>query len=141
MSLIFMQERPDRAFSVDGFRLEREGGTDPAFGSVTWRTLVCADRQPSRHFVLGIAEFGPMGTLLAHRHSHPEFYLGFSGDGVVTIDGETHPIAPGVAVYLPADAEHSVLAGPQGLCMAYGFPTDRFADVQYRFSAAGAGGN
>ncbi|TCP43991.1 cupin domain-containing protein [Rhodovulum marinum] len=136
MDMTPLETLRERAFSVNGFTLEREGGTDPAFGNVTWRTLICADRQPSRHFVLGFAEFGPMGTLLAHRHAHAEFYLGFSGDGVVTVEGETHHIAPGVAIYLPPDAEHSVLAGPQGLCFAYGFPTDRFADVQYRFSAA-----
>lgn len=124
----------ERAFSVNALQLEREGGADPAFGSVSWRTLICADRQPSRHFVRGLAEFGPMGTLRAHRHAHAEFYLGFSGDGVVTIEGETHHIAPGVAICLPPDVEHSVLAGPGGLVFAYGFPTDRFADVAYRFS-------
>lgn len=135
MNVVCMPDTTDRAFSVDGFTIAHEGGSDPSFGSVRWRTLFCADRQPSRHFVLGFAEFGPMGTLLAHRHDHPEFYLGFTGDGVVTVEGQGHHIAPGVAVYLPPDAEHSVLAGPQGLCFAYGFPTDRFADVRYRFSA------
>ena len=122
-------------FSVDAAFTAMEGGTDPAFGTVNWRTLICADRTPSAQMVLGIAEFGPYGTLLPHRHAHPEFYLGISGDGVVTIDGIAHTIAPGVAIYIPGDVEHGTVAGIEGLRFAYGFPTDRFADVQYRFSA------
>ncbi|WP_095588298.1 cupin domain-containing protein [Actibacterium ureilyticum] len=122
-------------FSVNLDSLPVEGGTDPAFGSVTWRTLVCGDRTPSRDMVLGVAEFGPYGTLLPHRHAHAEFYLGLSGDGVVTLGGVPHQIAPGVAIYVPGDAEHGVVAGPVGLRFAYGFAADRFADVTYRFSA------
>ncbi|MBN2905131.1 MAG: cupin domain-containing protein [Rhodobacteraceae bacterium] len=127
------------AFSVDMGLLEREGGHDPAFGSVTWRTLICADRTPSRDMVLGIAEFGPQGTLLPHRHTHAEYYLGLSGEGVVTVEGQAHRIAPGIALYLPSEAEHSVLAGPEGLSFVYGFAAHRFEEVQYRFSAAVAG--
>ena len=122
-------------FAVDAARVTPEGGHDPAFGTVNWRTLICADRTPSAQVVLGMAEFGPYGTLLPHRHSHAEFYLGISGDGVVTIDGVPHRIAPGVALYLPGEVEHGVVAGTEGLRFAYGFPSDRFADVEYRFSA------
>jgi len=123
-------------FSVDAASRELEGGTDPAYGSVRWRTLLCADRTPSSGFVLGIAELDPGGWLPTHRHAQAEFYLGLSGSGTVTIEGRDHPIGPGVAVYLPCDAEHAVLAGEAGLAFAYGFATDRFADVTYRFTAA-----
>lgn len=122
-------------FSVNLDDLPVEGGVDPAFGTVTWRTLVCADRTVSTDMVLGVAEFGPYGTLLPHRHAQAEFYLGLSGDGVVTLGGVPHRIAPGVAVYVPRDAEHGVVAGPEGLRFAYGFAADRFGDITYRFSA------
>ena len=95
-----------------------EGGEDPAFGTVRWRTLFSGDRTPTRGMVLGIAEFGPFGTLLPHRHGPAEIYFGLSGAGVVTIDGVPHPL------------------GPEGLRFLYVFPRDSFADVEYRFSSA-----
>ncbi|WP_289154301.1 cupin domain-containing protein [uncultured Salipiger sp.] len=113
-----------------------EGGEDPAFGTVRWRTLFSGDRTPTRGMVLGIAEFGPFGTLLPHRHGPAEIYFGLSGAGVVTIDGVPHPLGPEVALYVPEDAEHGTVAGPEGLRFLYVFPRDSFADVEYRFSSA-----
>ncbi|SHI85439.1 cupin domain-containing protein [Wenxinia saemankumensis] len=115
--------------------LPLEGGEDPAFGSVRWRTLFSADRTPTADFVLGVAEFGPAGTLAAHRHDPAEFYFGLSGSGIVTIDGIPHAIGPGIALFVPAGAEHATLAGGDGLRFLYGFARDRFSDVVYRFSA------
>ena len=112
-----------------------EGGEDPAFGTVRWRTLFSADRTETHGMVLGIAEFGPDGTLLPHRHAPAEIYYGLAGDGVVTIDGIAHAIAPGVALYIPEEAEHGTVAGPEGLKFLYSFPRDRFSDVDYRFTA------
>ena len=111
-----------------------EGGTDPAFGTVRWRTLLCGDRTATGDMVVGIAEFGPGGTLPAHRHSPAEVYFGLAGAGIVTIDGIPHPMAPGVALFMPADAEHQTLAGEQGLQFLYIFPRDRFSEIEYRFS-------
>lgn len=111
-----------------------EGGEDPAFGTVRWRTLFSADRTATASMVLGVAEFGPEGTLKPHRHLPAEFYFGLSGAGVVTIDGVAHAIGPGVALYIPGDAEHGTVAGPEGLRFLYGFPRDRFSDVDYRFT-------
>ncbi|APZ51953.1 cupin domain-containing protein [Salipiger abyssi] len=124
------------AVMADAASAPLEGGEDPAFGSVFWRTLFCADRTPTRGMVLGIAEFGPMGTLLPHRHGPAEIYFGLSGAGIVTIDGMPHPLGPETALYIPEDAEHGTVAGPEGLRFLYIFPRDRFADVEYRFSQA-----
>lgn len=123
-----------RAFSVHADELAEEGFEDAAHGSVTWRTLIAGERDASRGLVAGIATFGPEGTLTPHRHSAPEFYFGMEGAGTVTIDGVPHPIGPGIAVYLPPDSEHGVVAGGEGLRFLYAFPVDRFADVDYRFS-------
>ncbi|MGR3375255.1 cupin domain-containing protein [Salipiger abyssi] len=124
------------AVMADAASAPLEGGEDPAFGSVFWRTLFCADRTPTKGMVLGIAEFGPMGTLLPHRHGPAEIYFGLSGAGIVTIDGVPHPLGPETALYIPEDAEHGTVAGPEGLRFLYIFPRDRFADVEYRFSQA-----
>jgi len=112
-----------------------EGGTDPAFGTVCWRTLFSADRTATAGMVLGVAEFGPNGTLLPHTHTPAEFYFGLSGDGIVTIDGIAHDLRSGVALFIPGDTEHGTTAGPDGLRFLYGFPTDRFSDVEYLFTA------
>ncbi|MDO6584515.1 cupin domain-containing protein [Salipiger sp. 1_MG-2023] len=113
-----------------------EGGEDPAFGSVRWRTLFSAERTPTKGMVLGIAEFGPMGTLLPHRHGPAEIYFGLTGSGVVTIDGIPHMIGPETALYIPEDAEHGTVAGTDGLRFLYIFPRDSFSEVEYRFSDA-----
>lgn len=126
---------PLAPFSVEAAMVALEEASEQGFGTVAWRTLICGDRTPSAGMVLGVAEFGPEGTLLPHRHAHAEWYYGLEGAGVVTIEGIPHIIAPGVAVYIPGDAEHGTLAGPEGLKFVYGFASDRFADVQYRFSA------
>lgn len=123
------------AFTVDAAATPLEGGTDLAYGTVRWRTLITGNEHTKREFVLGIAEFEPHGTLLLHRHDPAEFYLGIEGDGVVTIDGTAHRIAAGIAVYVPANSEHGVLAGSCGLRMTYGFAEGAFSDVEYRFSA------
>lgn len=111
-----------------------EGGDDPAFGTVRWRTLFCADRTATAGVVMGIAEFGPGGTLLPHRHSPAEVYFGLEGAAVVTVDGVAQVMAPGVALFIPGDAEHGTVAGPEGFRMLYVFPKDRFSEVEYRFS-------
>ena len=111
-----------------------EGGEDPAFGTVQWRTLFCADKTNTAGMVLGVAEFGPEGTLNAHRHGPAEIYFGLDGYGVVTIDGIAHEISKGTALFIPAEAEHHTLAGPEGLKFLYVFPKDRFSEVDYRFS-------
>ena len=111
-----------------------EGGEDPSFGTVRWRTLFSADRTDTSGMVLGVAEFGPSGTLRPHRHNPAEFYFGLAGEGVVTIDGVDHALSPGVALFIPSDSEHGTVAGPDGLRFLYGFPKDRFSDVEYRFT-------
>lgn len=114
-----------------------EGGDDPVFGTVTWRTLFSGDRTETAEMVMGVAEFGAHGILRAHRHGPAEIYFGLAGSGTVTIDGVAHELAPNVAIYIPAEAEHETVASEDGLRFLYVFPRDRFCDVDYRFSSDG----
>ena len=125
----------DRAYSLDSADVPLEGGTDPTFGTVRWRTLVNGHADDPKDLVFGIAEFEPGGTLLPHRHRQAEVYFGLEGDGIVTIEGVEHRIAPGVVVYVPGEMEHGTVAGPEGLRFAYGFAEQSFAMIDYRFSA------
>ena len=108
---------------------------NPTHGDVTWRTLFSSDKTPTSDVLLGVADFTPHGVLSLHRHVPAEFYLCLSGSGVVTIDQVDHPISTGSAVFVPANAEHGVLAGARGLSIAYGFAQDSFSDIDYVFSA------
>jgi quercetin dioxygenase-like cupin family protein len=125
-------------FAINAVNVPVEGGTDPTFGTVTWRTLINGTSQSQKEFVLGIAEFGPHGTLNPHRHTPAEYYLGLSGSGTVTIDGLQHLITAGTAVYIPGNAEHAVVAHENGLRFSYGFSEPTFEDIEYRFSANSA---
>lgn len=122
---------------IDAAQMPLENGEKTGHGSCSWRTLICGDRTPSTDVVLGVAEFGPGQTLEPHRHAEAEVYFGLSGQGTVTIDGVAQDIGPGIAIYLPPNAEHGVVASEAGLSFVYSFPTSRFSDVNYRFSAAG----
>ncbi len=121
--------------ATDAAHVPLSGGTDPSYGEVRWRTLINGTQASPRDLVLGIAEFGPGDRLLPHRHDPAEFYLGLDGEGTVTIDGVVHQIRQGVALYVPGGAEHGVVAGEDGLRFAYGFASQGFEHIEYRFSA------
>ncbi|MFN0218566.1 MAG: cupin domain-containing protein [Hyphomicrobium sp.] len=132
-----VEEKP-RAFAISSADVTREGDDHLVYGNVTWHTLISADRTPSREMVFGIAHFEPGGWLGLHSHAPAEFYFGLSGEGTATIDGAEFRIAPGVAVYIPGNAEHGVVAGLQGLSFAYGFAVHAFNEIAYRYSAEAA---
>lgn len=126
--------QPHAPLVVDSAHVPLSGGTDPAYGCVRWRTLINGDADSPRDMVLGIAEFAPHGRLLPHRHDPAEFYFGLEGTGIVTIDGVAHQMAPGIAIYVPGNAEHGVEAGPDGLKFSYGFAAASFEAIKYRFT-------
>ncbi len=124
----------DAAFAVDAAALAEEGWADPEHGGVSWRSLLDADKTPSVGLTQGIMSVAPFTRLAAHRHSPAEVYFCLEGEGVLTVDGIDYALTPGITVYVPGNAEHSTSAGPEGVKILYTFPTDRLADVDYRFS-------
>jgi mannose-6-phosphate isomerase-like protein (cupin superfamily) len=107
---------------------------DPARGTLSWRTLISADLTPTDSLVCGVAEMQPGESFALHRHAEPEVYFGIEGVGDVVIDGVTHRLAPGVALYIPSMAEHGVpeVSGP--LRWFYAFARDRFDQITYHFT-------
>ena len=127
--------RTEAVVSIDAAAVADEGWADPAHGGVSWRSLIDAERTPSKGMTLGIMSVGPHATLAAHRHTPAEVYHCLEGDGWVTVDGLEYPLRPGITVYIPANAEHATSGGPDGVKILYTFPTDSLLDVDYRFSA------
>lgn len=114
--------------------LPAEGWNDDR-GNLTFRTVFSADSTPSSLLTSGIADI-PMGGFLAlHRHEEAETYFVLSGEGTVTLDGQTHGLRPGVSVFIPGNAEHGIRNdGTEPLRIYYVLTADRFSDIEYRFS-------
>jgi quercetin dioxygenase-like cupin family protein len=122
-----------RPFSVSIGETPLEGASDVQSGNLTWRTLISGDRTPSDQITLGVADFPPYGTLNAHRHDPAEFYFGLAGEGTVLAKGVSFRIAQGVAVFIPGNTDHGVVAGNRGLSILYGFARRAFDGVIYDF--------
>jgi len=113
-----------------------ESWSSPERGSVTWWELFGGDLTPTNEMTLGIAEI-PVGAVpppRGHRHDAAEIYLIIGGEGSVMIDGRSHPVQTGSAVWIPADAEHYAHnTGRTPLRLVYAFARDKFSDVHYEF--------
>lgn len=99
-----------------------------------WKILISSRRGPSRALCCGIAELAAGATLLLHHHAPPELYLVESGEGVSEIEGVRHELRPGTALFIPANARHRTMAGPDApLRVWFVFPTDSFEEIVYHF--------
>jgi quercetin dioxygenase-like cupin family protein len=122
-----------RPFSVNIGEAPLEGAGNVQSGNLTWRTLISGDRTPSDQITLGVADFPPHGTLNPHRHEPAEFYFGLTGEGTVLVNDASFRIAPGIAVFIPGNTDHGVVAGDRGLTILYGFARRAFDGVIYEF--------
>jgi quercetin dioxygenase-like cupin family protein len=103
-------------------------------GDTRWKTLISAGLTPTSALTLGVARLPSGGELPAHRHAPPEVYFVLDGAGIVTIDGSSSALSPGVSVFIPGEAIHSVRAtGATDLRIAYVLAADGFDDVTYVF--------
>lgn len=61
---------------------------------------------------------------------------GSGGGAIVVIDGVHHPVEKGSAIFIPGEAEHSVIneSPTHTLRWLYVFATEKFTNVHYRFS-------
>ena len=100
--------------------------------AVRWKTLISSDITASDSLTMGYSEIMPGAKFSRHRHAQPEVYYILEGSGSVEIEGQSYPVQPGTAVFLPGNALHTLIntgAGP--LRLVYTFPVDSFADVEY----------
>ena len=114
----------------------REGWDDPvARGNVSWFTLLSGEITPTKSMSAGVAEFLPRGGCLnLHRHEQPEIYFILEGVGILTVEGRETIVTTGATVFIPGNAEHGIRNESEAvLRLFYVFPTDRFAEIVYRF--------
>lgn len=118
---------------VDASALQDEQWDDQSRGTIRFRTLISAPETPTDSLVCGIAMMSAGDTFALHSHSHAEVYYGLEGEGQVTINGQQHRLAPGVALFIPGGAMHGIPLAKGDLKWFYTFAADSFADIQYRF--------
>lgn len=110
-----------------------ESFADPDFGTVRWRTLFSSDRTATEGLTCGLASLAEGEFLALHRHAPPEVYFGVSGRLRVVVDGTSHDLVPGVAIYIPGNAVHGVFAEAGEGSFFYTFARDSFHEVEYNF--------
>lgn len=110
-----------------------EWGRGPRDGScVRWRTLISADKTPSRGVTTGICVVPPGGELAPHHHAPQEAYYAVDGCAEIYLDGEWRPIEAGDAAYIPGGATHGLRnPGAQPFTLVWTFPTDTLAEIEY----------
>lgn len=125
----------EQAIAVDSGLMPDECWSDPARGTIRYRTLISAPQTPTRDLVCGVAMMAAGETLVLHSHAEPEVYFGLEGEGEgeVLIDGTPHRLAPGIALYIPGGAVHGVPVARAPLRWFYTFATSSFDDILYRF--------
>lgn len=123
-----------RPVRIDQASLPDATWDDPARGSVRWKTLISGDVTATDTLVCGIAMMAPGDTFALHSHPQPELYFGLEGAVDVMVDGTTHRLKPGVALFIPGNAVHGVLAADQPVRWFYTFAADAFPDIAYTFA-------
>jgi len=64
---------------------------------------------------LAEASLAPGQATQRHYHARSEeIYLITHGGGVLEVDGDVRPVAPGDAIVIPPGARHELIAGPSG---------------------------
>ncbi len=119
---------------VDQASLSDATWDDPARGSIRWKTLISGDVTTTDTLVCGIALMDKGETFALHSHPQPELYFGLEGEVDVQINGTAHRLKPGVALFIPGDAVHGVLAADQPVRWFYTFAADTFVDIAYSFA-------
>jgi mannose-6-phosphate isomerase-like protein (cupin superfamily) len=113
----------------------QETWDDPARGRLGFRTLFASEHTPTATLTSGVADLPVDGRLEVHRHDPAEVYYCLSGEGVVTLDGDEHPVSEGSAVFIPGGLPHGVRnTGPSVLRIFYVLAADGMGDVEYDFS-------
>lgn len=124
----------DVAVLVDARDQPLEGWADPARGGIRWQTLLSGDVTATDTLVCGVAVMSAGDSFALHAHPQPEVYFGLEGAVDVLVNGTSHRLRPGVALFIPGNAVHGVVCADQPVRWFYTFAADAFSDIPYTFA-------
>lgn len=80
----------------------------------------------AKHLTFNYARFEPGQAFKQHIHPHSEdLILVLEGGGVIRLDDQEFPIAPGDVIHVSEGEYHGTVAGPEGLlCVSVQAPID-----------------
>lgn len=85
---------------------------------------------------LGRLVLAPHAKVPEHADTDEEYIHVLEGTGVITIDGEAHPVGPGATVYMAAGAKVSYQNGPTQMVAIQVFAGPRSADKYQNWKGA-----
>ncbi|AGL02423.1 cupin domain-containing protein [Desulfoscipio gibsoniae] len=80
----------------------------PGALNVIKQTLVGPD-QGWAGWVMRLFTVAPEGHTPRHSHSWPHINYIVSGEGIMYLDGQEHPVEPGYTAYIPGGTEHQFI--------------------------------
>ncbi len=119
---------------LDTATLPERTWDNPAKGTLHWQSLFSKGETDTDNLTCGVAIIRPGEHFAAHRHGHAEVYFGLEGKGTVVIDGQPYVLSPGVALFIPGNAEHGIPEAHETLRWFYTFAADSFDQITYRFA-------
>jgi quercetin dioxygenase-like cupin family protein len=123
-----------RALRIDTAALPEATWDSPEKGTVRWQSVFSKGETETDSLTCGVGIIRPGEHFAAHRHAHAEVYFGLEGRGTAVIDGQPHEISPGVALFIPGNAEHGIPVAHETLRWFYTFAADSFDEITYRFT-------
>lgn len=114
--------------------IDAESWDDATRGTLAFRTLFGGPASRPGQFTAGVADLQPGEWLGVHSHEQAEIYYVLSGELLLHLDGEEHPLRAGSAVFIPGGARHGLrnVVGTPGR-LFYTLAADSFDEVQYVF--------
>jgi quercetin dioxygenase-like cupin family protein len=123
-----------RALRLDTATLPEATWDAAEKGTVRWQSVFSKGETETDSLTCGVGIIRPGEHFAAHRHAHAEVYFGLEGHGTVVIDGQPHDLSPGVALFIPGNAEHGIPEATETLRWFYTFAADSFDEITYRFT-------
>ena len=123
-----------RALRIDTATLPEATWDSPEKGTARWQSVFSKGETETDSLTCGVGIIRPGEHFAAHRHAHAELYFGLEGRATVVIDGQPHEISPGVALFIPGNAEHGIPVAHETMRWFYTFAADSFDEITYRFT-------
>ena len=72
------------------------------------RILINKELTGAKNYALQVSEIFPNGVSKTHSHDVEHGFFILNRQGVITIDEEDYQVAPDMAIYVPAAANHTI---------------------------------